>query len=94
MLQGTTRGTETTTPETSSRLTAGAISTDREGVGTAAPAAEQIGQTWESIVGEVKSAQQCNCAARRMAPRSKNKTWGFFDSLGISRDFVSLKTSR
>ena len=63
-----------TTPETSSRLTAGAISTIKEGVETAVPVAEQIGHKWESIVGEVKSTQQCNCAVRRMAPRSKNKT--------------------
>jgi hypothetical protein len=73
MLRGTTRGMVTTTPETSSRLTAGAISTIKEGVGTALPAAEQTGHTWESIVGEVKSAQQCNCAVRRMAPRRINR---------------------
>ena len=73
MLRGTTRGTETATPETSSLLTAGAISTISEGVGTAVAAAEQIGHTCESIVGEFKSTQQCNCAVRRMAPRSKNR---------------------
>ena len=50
MLRGTTRGTETTTPVSSSRLIAGAISTIKEGVGTAVPVAEQIGQTCESIV--------------------------------------------
>jgi len=74
MLRGTTRGTETTTPETSSRSIPGAISTIKEGVGTAVPTAEQIGQTCESIVRELKSASQCNCAVRRMAPRSKNRT--------------------
>jgi len=51
---------ETTTPEISNRSMAGTISTIREGVGTAVPAAEQIGQTWESSEREFRSTQQCN----------------------------------
>src|SRR6266852_3499419 len=83
ILRGTTRGTETATPEASSRLTAGAISTTREGVATAVPAVEQIGHTCESIVRELKSTQQCNCAVRRMAPSSARKK-NRFELSGIS----------
>ncbi len=35
------------------------------------PAVEQMGQAWESIVEEFKSTQQCSCAARKMAARSR-----------------------
>lgn len=57
-------------PETSSRFTAGVISTTKEGVAMAAPAVEQMGQTCESMVREFKSTQQCSCAAKSMLIRS------------------------
>lgn len=77
-------------PETSSRLMAGAISTIREGVGTAVPAAEQIGQTGESSDREFRSTQQCNCPARRMPPRRSATKKNHLDFAGIVPVFVRL----
>ncbi len=57
MLRGTTRGAETTTPETSSRLIAGAISMINEEVGTAVPAAEQIAFGFVFIVHRLSLAE-------------------------------------
>src|SRR6266851_777045 len=90
ILRGTTSGTETTTPETSSRLIAGAISTIRDGVGTAVPAAEQIGQTCESSDREFRSTQQCSCPARRMPPRRSATKRNRFDFAAIVPVFVRL----
>ena len=70
-------------PEASSLLMAGAISTIREGVRTAVPAAEQIGQMCESIVGEFKSTQQCNCAAKSTPARRRARQKNCFDFSGI-----------
>ncbi len=70
-------------PEASSLLTAGAISTISEGVRTAEPAAEQIGQTCESIVREFKSTQQCNCAAKSTPARRRARQKNCFDFSGI-----------
>src|SRR5690242_17858903 len=92
MLRGTTRGTETTTPEISSRLISGAISTIKEGVGTAVPAAEQSGQTCESREREFRSTQQCSCPARRRPPRRSATKKNRFDFAGIVPVFVRLAT--
>ena len=59
---GTTSGSAITTPNSSRRLTAGAISMAGVAATIADPAAEQIGQTCESNDWELKSTQQCNCA--------------------------------
>jgi hypothetical protein len=59
---GTTRGIAITTPNSSKRLMAGAISMAGVAATIADPAAEQIGQTCESSDWELKSTQQCNCA--------------------------------
>jgi len=78
-LRGTTTGTVAVTTNTSSRLIAGTVAIVREGVAIAAPAAEQIGHTWESSVREFKSTQQCNCAARKTTPRSNARKWTRFE---------------
>jgi hypothetical protein len=52
---------------------AGTKARAREGVATAMPAVEQMGQAWESIVEEFRSTQQCNCDARKMPARRRAK---------------------
>src|ERR1700752_4278803 len=94
MLRGATRGTETATPEISKWLLDGIISTIGDGVAIAVPVAEQIGQTCESSEREFRSTQQCNCAAKRMLPRSINRKQACFNWLGISPGFCGLKTPR
>lgn len=83
MLRRTTAGTGANTPETSSRFTAGTIAMVREGVATAVPAVEQIGQTCESIGRELRSTQQCICAARKTTPRTIATKKTRFDWLSI-----------
>src|SRR5271166_6489298 len=86
MLRGTTRVIGVTAPEISNRFTAGAISTIREGVAMAVPAAEQSGQTCESMVGEFKSTQQCNCAAKSTLTEQREHV----DALGLARKFAKV----
>ena len=71
------------TTKTSNRLIAGTIAMISEAVAMAAPVAEQIGHTCESSVREFKSTQQCNCAARKMIPRSKARSLACFEEPGI-----------
>src|SRR5215471_10075447 len=73
MLRGATRGATASTRNSSSRLTAGAISTCTAEGTTADPAAEQMGQTWESSVCEFRSKQQCNCAPNSTLARSATR---------------------
>jgi hypothetical protein len=64
-------------------LTAGTIAMIGEVVAIAEPVAEQIGHTWESTVPELKSTQQCNCAARKMIPKSKARNFSCFEGPDI-----------
>ncbi len=58
----------------SSRCTATPEAMTRAQVVIAAPSVWQTGQACESIAGEFRSTQQCNCAARNMLARSKART--------------------
>ncbi len=60
MLRRTTTGMVAVTTKISKRLIAGTMAMIRQAVAMAAAVAEQIGQTWESTVRELKSTQQCN----------------------------------
>jgi hypothetical protein len=67
------------TTNTSNRLIAGTIAMIKQAVAMAAPAAEHTGHTCESTVRELKSTQQCNCAARKMIAKSKARSLTCFE---------------
>jgi hypothetical protein len=89
---GTTRGMAITTPNSSSRLTAGAISSVGVDATIADPAAEQIGQTCESSDWELRSRQQCNCAPKSRLARITASSRVSLDRLSILPGFSPVSS--
>lgn len=57
----------------SSRLVTGTMAIIGDSVATTKAAVEQTGQMWEGDGAEVRSEQEWNCDARKMAAKSKIK---------------------
>ena len=85
---GTTSGSAITTPNSSNRLTAGAISMAGVAATIADPPAEQIGQTCESNDCEFNSTQQCNCAPINRLARIVASSRALVEIFGILRGFL------
>ena len=74
---------ETTGATISRQIVAGTIWMLGELVATAEPAAEHMGQMWETVGGAVRSVQKWNCAPTKITERSNAK-------IPMQRDLTSM----